>query len=166
MNDGCALIEDDGDASLAQTCATLNSQSDASSAYALQVGGVARLSPGATLQPYLQGLVGIASTPSSSVATSASDVDLNGAGTLTIYTDSHWTGERPTWTLAAGIATAPSQGLQVRFEIRDTWLSQSIVTGANATQNIEPPTRSVIKGFPSILLGFDLVLRTQRGRRY
>jgi hypothetical protein len=164
--DACTLLNNDGDASLAQSCATLNNQAGTSSVYALQLGGVAWLSPGTTLQPYLKGLVGVASTPSSTVATSATDVDLNGSGTLTIYTDYHWSSVRPTWTLAAGLATAPSQGLQLRLEIRDTWLAQSIVTGANATQNIEPPMQSVIKGFPSILLGFDLVLRKQRGHRY
>ncbi len=164
--DACTLLHNDGDASLAQTCATLNTQAGTSSVYALQVGGVARLSPNGVIQPYLQGMAGFASTPVSTVAMSATDVDLNGPGALTIYTDSRWSSVRPTWTLAAGLATAPSQGLQVRLEIRDTWLSQSIVTGANPTQNAEPPMRSVIEGFPSILLGFDLVLRKQRGRRY
>jgi opacity protein-like surface antigen len=164
--DACTLLNNDGDASLAQTCETLNNQVGTSSVYALQVGGVAWLSPGTTIQPYLKGLIGIASTPTSTVATAATDIDLNGVGTLTIYRDSRWSSERPTWTLAAGLATAPSQGIQVRLEIRDTWLAQSIVMGANPTQNVEPPMRSVIKSFPSILLGFDIVLRKQRGRRY
>ena len=166
MHDSCTLLNDDGDASLAQTCATLNNRAGTSSAFALQVGGVARLAPSGAIQPYVQALGGLASTPTSTVALSAVDIDLNGPGTLTIYRDFHWSSVRPTWTLAAGVATAPSQGLQVRLEIRDTWLAQSLVTGANPTQNIEPPMRSVIKGFPSFLIGFDLVLRKQRGRRY
>lgn len=164
--DACTLLNDDGDASLVGVCNALANQSGHGAAFALQVGGVARLSSGSAVQPYLKGLVGVASTPSSTVELIAPDADLYGSGTLVVYRDFHWNNQRPTWTVAAGLATAPSQGLQLRLELRDTWLAQSVVTGSTVTQNVEPPNRTVLKAFPSILLGFDIVLKRQRGRRY
>jgi hypothetical protein len=119
------------------------------------------------VQPYLAALAGFASTPSSTIETIATYVARDGReASMAVYHDFHWSGQRPTWTLGGGVVTAPSQGLQVRLEVRETWLRQSAVTASNPVPNLEPPSRSVLKGFPSILLGVEFVFRRERGRRY
>jgi hypothetical protein len=86
--------------------------------------------------------------------------------TLEIYHDDKTREIRPTWTLGAGFSTAPSSGYQIRFEVRETWMTQTVVTGATSGQGFVPPTKTVLKAFPSAMIGFDVVLAKRRGRRY
>src|ERR1041384_5469546 len=85
---------------------------------------------------------------------------------ITIYHDPSWKPIRPSWAVAFGFATAPSSGYQLRAEIRETWLALGQVTGSTIGQGFAPPSRSVIKGFRSIMVSFDVVLEKRRGRRY
>ncbi|MGH7581618.1 MAG: hypothetical protein ACREL5_00160 [Gemmatimonadales bacterium] len=173
--DGCSVAYDAGDAELVQACKALSSSNRSASTVAVQGGVVVRPLPRAGAQPYFEGLVGLAFTPTSTVETRSifgaiGDTTLN----LTIYNDTHWGQIRPSWTAAFGIATAPSQGYQLRVEFRETWMALTAVTQATTGQGYEPgqdpggkgAERSVIKGFPSILVGFDVVLTRQPGRRY
>ena len=86
--------------------------------------------------------------------------------TVDIYKDDHAREIRPSWIVGAGFATAPSSGYQLRIEVRETWLTQTVITAATPNQGFVPPTRSVIKAFPSVLVAFDVVLEKRRGRRY
>ena len=85
---------------------------------------------------------------------------------IAIYQDASWKQVRPDVTIGAGVTSAPSHGLQFHVEVRETFLSLPLVTGPTTTQNQQPPSRSAWKGIPSVLAGFDLALKKQRGRRY
>ncbi|MES1259225.1 MAG: hypothetical protein ABUL71_01425 [Gemmatimonadota bacterium] len=41
-----------------------------------------------------------------------------------------------------------------------------VVTGPTSGQGYVPPSKTAMKGFTSVLVGFDVVLAKQRGRRY
>jgi hypothetical protein len=157
----------EGDQSLRDACTAINGEQRPASATSVQGGIVLRPSSRSFIQPYGKVLGGLSFTPSSTVSmTSFYGAIGDTLLTLEVYKDDHTREIRPTWTLAAGFATAPSSGYQLRLEVRETWLTQTIVTDATSGQGFVPPTRTVIKGFPSIMLGFDVVLEKRRGHRY
>ncbi len=166
--DACTVVQDGGDASLVDACNALQGLQRPASVTTVQGGFIYRPLSRGFFQPYFKAMGGVAFTPSSPVAV-ASTYGIIGDTLveLTIYKDNGWHSIRPSWAFGAGIATAPSSGYQLRVEFRETWLAMSEITGPNATgQGFVPPTRSVIKGFPSIMVSFDVVLEKRHGRRY
>jgi hypothetical protein len=186
FHDTCILAHDGGDPDLASACryvgsdqkfgAGINSAdgyhdatniNQSGSTTVVQGGLVVRPFKPAALQPFFKVLVGFAATPMSTIAMASTygaiaDTSLN----LIIYQDYGWKTVRPVGTLGVGFATAPASGLQFHAELRETFLTQSIVNGPTATQNIQPPSRSPFKGYPSVLIGLDLVLKRVRAKRY
>jgi len=51
-----------------------------------------------------------------------------------------------------------------------TWHSSrgtgNIHHAGNRDQGLVPPSKAVLKGFPSILFGFDLIMKRDHGKRY
>lgn len=166
-SDSCTVVQDSGDIELVAACNALKGAQGSASTTLIQGGVVYRPLARSFLQPYVKALAGIAFTPSStiemrSIYGSIADTSL----ILTIYQDDGWNAARPTWTAALGISTAPSSGYQLRVEVRESWLPIGVITGATSGQGFVPPHKTVIKAFPSILVGFDVVLEKRRGRRY
>ena len=64
------------------------------------------------------------------------------------------------------VTASPSSGYQIHVEVRETWLALGVINGPTIGQGFVPNHSSVLKGYPSILVGFDVVLARQRGRRY
>jgi hypothetical protein len=165
--DGCVLTHDDGDAFLEAACTYLQGHESSSSTTAVQGGLLLRPFTRTGVQPYVKGMVGVTFTPESPITTVATTGFLaDTAYNLTVYTDDSWKEIHPTWTAGFGVSTAPGAGYQIHAEIRETWAYLSEITGPSAGQGYVPPHRTVIKGFPSILIGFDVVLEQRRGRRY
>jgi len=165
--DACNVVQDGGDGELIAACNAINGEQRPASVTTVQAGVVLRPLSRSFIQPYGKILGGLAFTPSSSVAMTSFYGQIGDTLlTLEIYKDDKTREIRPTWTLAAGFSTAPSSGYQIRLELRETWMTQTIVTGATSGQGFVPPTKTVLKSFPSIMLGFDVVLEKRRGRRY
>jgi len=79
-------------------------------------------------------------------------------------------GGRLTWvaTAAAGVTLEMSPGYQLRFEIRELFVSVPVVTGP-ADYRVEdayPSVGSITAHLPSLTLGLDISLERQRRRRY
>ncbi len=166
-SDGCTVVQDSGDLELQTVCNALSGNLGSGSVTTVSGGLVYRPLSRSFLQPYFMGIVGLAFTPSSTIAMrsvygSIGDTSL----ILTVYKDDNWAAVRPSWTAAFGISTAPSSGYQLRLEARDTWLPLGEVTGPTIGQGFQPDSKTVIKSFFSVLIGFDVVLAKQRGRRY
>jgi hypothetical protein len=166
-SDGCAIVQDGGADDLRAVCNALNGTLGSSSTTVVQVGGVYRPLSRAFFQPYFKVAGGVAFTPTSSIAMRSiygaiADTEL----IVTVYKDESWKSIRPTWTAGIGVSTAPSSGYQLRVEARETWMALSAITGPTSGQGFVPPSKTVIKGIPSILVFFDIVLARQRGRRY
>ena len=188
LNDICTLSHDGGDAELATACAFVGSSQrfgqgtgkeglvdpsgvDHSATAMLFEGGVIlRPFKPATLQPFFKALAGFATTPHSTVRMESvyglDAIDPTLPLKLVIYQDYAPPAIRPVLTVGGGLTTAPNSGMQVHVEIRETLLPQSVVTEATTSQNLQASSQSVIKGFMSFIVGFELVLKRDRGKRY
>ncbi|HEY4319846.1 MAG TPA: hypothetical protein VGM77_01605 [Gemmatimonadales bacterium] len=165
--DSCQLTQDGGDPELRDACTAIAGQQQSASVTTVQGGLIIRPLAHSTLQPYIKGMFGMAFTPSSMIhMESIYGFIADTLVALTVYNDDSYSPIRPSWTGALGIETAPSSGYQIRVEVRDTWLPISEVTGATSGQGYVPPHRTTIRSFPSVLVGFDVVLQKTRGRRY
>ncbi|HEX3926750.1 MAG TPA: hypothetical protein VHW65_02040 [Gemmatimonadales bacterium] len=165
--DNCTLVQASGDPNNAAACTALNNTEHAASAVTVAGGVVYRPFGRSSVQPYFRAIGGLALMPRSTLLTFSDFTDNTGADAgLLIYDDEDWTQFRPTGTLGFGLATAPSQGYQLRIEARETWVRLESVTGPTAYQTLTPGYRSFFKGFPSVMVGFDIVLEKSRGRRY
>jgi hypothetical protein len=186
FTDICTLAHDGGDPELVSACAYVGSDqkfgaginggegyhdatniNQSGSTTVVQGGVVVRPFKPAALQPFVKALVGFAATPMSTIAMASTygahaDTSLN----LIIYQDYGWKTVRPVGTLGVGVTSAPASGLQFHAELRETFLSQSLVTGPTISQNLQPATRSPFRGYPSVLIGFDVVLKRERAKRY
>jgi hypothetical protein len=163
--DGCGLVAASGNPLNRLVCRTLDGNERPASAVSLGVGATFRPASRAFLQPYARAVTGIALAPRSTVRTVAT-IGQFGDTAFTIYPGNNGTDTKLTGTVAAGFATSASPGYQFRIELRNTWVQLPIVTGAAAFQGEIPPTSTVWKSLPSLLIGFDIVLEKRRGRRY
>lgn len=166
-NDHCDLVSDGGDVELATACDALKGARGSASTTQVQGGLVFRPLTRSFLQPYFKGMVGVAFTPTSTLHTRSTFGNIADTSLIiTIYNDDNWKPIRATWTAAIGVSTAPSSGYQLHLELRQAWIPLPVITGPTTGQGFIPPHKTVIKGFPSILVGFDIVLEKRRGRRY
>jgi len=163
--DACGLVAASGDPLNRLVCRTLDGNERPASAVSLGVGATFRPASRAFLQPYVRAVTGIALAPRSTVRTVAT-IGQFGDTAFTIYPGNNGTDTKLTGTVAAGFSTSASPGYQFRVELRNTWVQLPIVTGAAVYQGEIPPTSTVWKSLPSLLIGFDIVLEKRRGRRY
>jgi hypothetical protein len=168
-SDACTVTQRGTDPLLGRVCDSIPASSQGARTTTVFQGGlILRPLSSSVLQPYFEGMAGIASTPSSTgTLTSTYGHDPDGdALIVNIYQDPKWGSVQPTWTLAAGLATMAASGLQVHVEVRDSWIAQSIVTGATMGQGAVTPVQMTFKGWLSVMFGFDIVLAKSRGKRY
>jgi hypothetical protein len=166
MADGCAELQNGGDATLTSACHALDNQTTGVSVVTFQAGAILRPSATSYLQSYVEVLAGLANTPTSTVAMVANYTAFGDYNTLRVYRDFQWSTVRPTGTLAIGVSTAPTHGMQFRVELRESFFSVSEVVAADPYQDEQPPYRTIVHGFPSLMAGFDIVFRKDRGKRY
>jgi hypothetical protein len=176
QRDRCTLVQHNGDRSLATACDSVAQTYNHSAAVTIaQVGVVLRPFVGTALQPFVKATGGLAFVPSSTNLMSSIYWHQFPTGTvnqqevdslITIYPDPDWRPMRLGWVLAAGFVTAPTFGLQLKVEARETWMVLSRVTGATIYQGINPPVETLVTRFTSVIAGFDLVFAKRRGRRY
>ncbi len=165
--DACTVVHDNGNVELLDVCSALEGTLGSASTTVVHAGMVYRPLTRSFLQPYLKASAGIAFTPSSTVALQSTYGHVGDTALfMTIYKDDDWKAMRPSWTLGFGLSTAPSSGYQIHVEVRETWLALGVVNGPTYGQGFVPDHSSALKGYPSILVGFDVVLARQRGRRY
>ena len=165
--DACTVVQDGGDAELRTACSALQGTYGSASTTLVQGGMIYRPLTRTFIQPYFKGLAGLAFTPGSSIQTRSTYGSIGDTALiLTIYEDPDWKELRPTFTAVAGFSTASTSGYQLHVEARESWLGLGVVTGPTSGQGFIPPHKTVLMGFPSIMVGFDIVLEKRRGRRY
>ncbi len=167
--DACTIVQRGTDPILNRVCDSIPASSQGDRTTTVFQGGlIVRPVASSVLIPYFEGMIGIASTPTSSATlTSTYGHDVSGnALDVNIYQDSRWGTVQPTWTLGAGLATMAATGLQIHIEVRDSWIAQSVVTGGTTGQAAVTPLQTTFKGWLSVMVGFDIVLAKSRGKRY
>ena len=85
---------------------------------------------------------------------------------LLIYNDKKHTRVLPAAALGIGATVAFSNAYHLRWEVRDNIVGIEAITGATAGAGLVPPHESRYKHLWSILVGFDVILERERGRRY
>jgi hypothetical protein len=167
--DGCTIVHDNGDPDLAAACNALKGDQRPASVTTMQGGAIYRPLTRTLIQPYFKGMAGLAFTPLSTVEMESiyGVVADTAVLQLTVYRDPAWKPIRVSASLAAGFATAPSSGYQIRAEVRETWLPLSMVAGpVSEGQGFVPSITHAFRHVISVMVGFDVVLEKNRGRRY
>ncbi len=146
-------------------CTALNRDVRSTSATALTTGAIIRPWSRALLQPYVKMQAGIAIISDNLTAMTA----YLGPGQQVvqrIYPTPGTMSVNPTASTSLGVLANVGTGYLVRVEARNHWLRISRVAGASAQDRIAPPTEKVVRSFPSLMIGLDVVLEKSRGRRY
>jgi hypothetical protein len=163
--DECLFVPNVDDPFSRAVCGAINGDDRSASAVSLTAGVVLRPLSRAEIQPYLRAMAGVALMPRSTIPVSAV-LGLLEDQAMFVYLEDGDKDVKPTGTLAFGLSTAPRAGYQLRVEARATAVQLLVVSGPTTSQNQVPPTNSVTKILPSIVVGLDIVLEKRRGRRY
>jgi hypothetical protein len=146
-------------------CSSINSQDKSAAAVVLSAGGLVRIASREFISPFFRASAGLLFSNQSSVITSGTSAS-NGGALLVIYDDEKRSSIRPAFALSAGATMAVSKGYHVRAEVRDNIVGIDRVTGSTPAARLIPPHETTFKHLFSILLGVDIILERQRGRRY
>jgi hypothetical protein len=85
---------------------------------------------------------------------------------LTIYEDEKRESVTPAFALGVGASVQISRGYHLRWEVRDNIVGIDAVTGPTSAPRFVPPHEQVFKHMFSVLIGIDVILERDRGRRY
>ena len=163
--DDACQVTSSGEVSLyvSEVCEDIDRQEKSASAVALSVGGIFRIASREFISPFVRAGVGVLISNQSSLLTQG--VSNNGV-LLVIYDDDAQGRVRPAIGLGVGATVVLSRGYHLRWEVRDNIIGVEEVTGAVATVGTVPPHETNFEHVWSVLIGLDVILERQKGRRY
>jgi hypothetical protein len=161
--DVCRTVGTVHSADNVQRCNFINGRDRSAAAVAASVGGIYRLGAREFISPFVRASIGVLINNQSPLLTTGETA--NGA-VLTIYDDDRGTRLRPAFGLGVGTTIAMSSAYHIRWEVRDNILGVQAVTGPVSVIGQVPPHKTVYKHIFSLMVGLDVVLERQRGRRY
>jgi opacity protein-like surface antigen len=164
-DDSCRLVAPESSLRNAEVCTSINSQDKSAAAVVLSAGGLVRIASREFISPFLRASAGLLFSNQSAVITSGTSSS-NGGALLVIYDDEKRSSIHPAFALSAGTTLAVSNGYHLRAEVRDNIIGIDEVTGPTAGARLIPPHKTTFKHLFSVLLGLDIILERQRGRRY
>lgn len=160
--DGCRVV---GTATPrgTQVCSSIDLAERSALAATLGVGVVYRVASRELISPYARASVGLFAYNQSSIEMTGDQAD----GSLVfVYDDPRRSRVSPSLSLGVGTTTPLGRGFQLRWEVRDNILGFERVEAPLNPSGGEPEHGVGYKHLFSVLLGVDLVLERQRGRRY
>jgi hypothetical protein len=165
--DDACRVTSSGEASLrvSEVCADIDQQDRSAAAVAVSVGGVFRIASREFISPFVRAGVGALFTNQSSILTTGVSPSSGGA-LLVIYNDDASTRVSPAIGLGIGATMVLSRGYHLRWEVRDNIVGVEEVTGPVAQVTQIPPHETRFEHIWSVLIGLDVILERQRGRRY
>lgn len=163
-DDGCRIVEG-GSVRVAEVCSDIDRLERGATGVALSVGGVYRVASREFISPFARVEAGFLLTNQSTVVMRGQSRTFQGA-VLTIYEDDSQTRVRPTIGLGIGTTVVLSRGYHLRWEVRDQIMGAVAVAGPVPLVTQIPPRETVYKHRFSVLIGLDVILERQRGRRY
>jgi hypothetical protein len=146
-----------------QLCNDIDQNEKSAAAATLSVGAVARAFSREMISPFVRANIGLLFANQSSVLTQGVR---NDGVLVTIYEDSKRTRVSPSLTLGVGATTPIGRAYHLRWEVRDNIVGIEAVTGPTSAPRFEPPHERKYKHLFSILIGIDVILERNRGRRY
>ena len=165
-DDGCRVTTP-GEVSLRvlEVCQDIDGQDRSAAAVVLSVGGIYRIASREFISPFLRAGVGALFVNQSSIRTQGVSPS-NGGALLVIYDDDAETRVRPALSFGVGATMVLSRGYHLRWEVRDNIIGVEEVTGPVTTVGAVPPHETNFEHVWSVLIGLDVILERERGRRY
>jgi hypothetical protein len=161
-DDSCRLTQPVESSLNQRICDDIDQQEKSAAAATMSVGAVFRAFSRELISPFARVSVGLLFSNQSSVLVQGN----LGQTLFPIYEDSKRTRVSPSLALGLGATTPIGRGYHLRWEVRDNIVGIERVTGPIAQRGFEPPHDRVYKHLFSVLIGIDVILERNRGRRY
>lgn len=161
--DNCRIVGPVQSARNAQVCADIDERERRAAAVTISGSGVFRIFSRETISPFLRVGAGLLFSSQSSILTEGV---ANDGAVLVVYEDDTDTRVTPSFAVGVGTSVQLGQALGLRWEVRDNIVGVQAVTGATAEPRVEPPQGRRYKHLFSLLIGIEVLLERDRGRRY
>jgi hypothetical protein len=162
-DDGCRLNTPPQSTRNQAVCQTIDLNEKSAAAVVLSGGVVLRLASRELISPFVRVNAGI-------LIANQSPIQTEGIGdqgeVLVVYGDDKSTRVTPALALGVGATVPMGKGFGLRWEVRDQIIGIDRVTGNTPIPRIEPPHEQVFKHMFNVLIGVDVILERDRGRRY
>jgi opacity protein-like surface antigen len=147
-------------------CRSIDSRDRSSAGAALSVGAILRVASREFVSPFARASAGLLFSNESAILTDGTALTPQGLAEFVVYDDDKRTRVSPAFALGVGATFALANGYALRWEVRDTIVGVERVTGATPQLNLVPPHEQTFKNLFTILIGIDIILERQPGRRY
>jgi hypothetical protein len=148
-----------------EVCEDIDRQEKSAAAVSVSVGSIFRLASREFVSPFFRAGLGVLFSNQSSILTQGVSIS-NGGALLVIYDDEVRSRVRPTIQLGVGATMVLSRGYHLRWEVRDNIVGVEEITSAVQNVGAVPPHETSFEHVWSVLIGLDVILERQRGRRY
>jgi hypothetical protein len=163
FDDSCRLTAPAESSRNQQICDDIDQQEKSAAAVTLSAGAVFRFFSREAISPFARVSAGLLFSNQSSILTQGVT---NSGVLLTIFEDSKRTRVSPSLALGVGATTPIGRAYHLRWEVRDNIVGIEAVTGPTSAPRFEPPHERRYKHLFSVLIGIDVILERNRGRRY
>lgn len=162
-DDSCRILGAPESVRNLQVCDDIDGQDKSAAAVTVSAGANFRFFSREFISPFARANVGLLFSNQSSVLTQGVT---NSGVLLTIFEDDKRTRISPAFALGVGATMPISRSYHLRWEVRDNIVGIEAVTGPTSQPRFEPPHERRFKHMFSVLIGIDIVLERNRGRRY
>jgi hypothetical protein len=161
--DNCTLVTGVQSAQTSEVCRDIDDNERRAAAVTLSGGALFRFFSREPISPFARVTAGLLFSNQSSVLMQGFS---NDGVQLTIYDDEKDTRVSPAFAIGVGASMPLGRAYHLRWEVRDNIVGIQRVAGATSDARFEPPQDRTFKHLFSVLIGIDVVLERQRGRRY
>jgi hypothetical protein len=161
--DACRVVSANPVPRTTQVCASIDEEERSALAATLGVGVVYRFASRELISPFARVSAGLFISNQSSIEMIGEQADRS---LVFVYDDPRRSRVAPSLSFGVGTTTPIGRGFQFRWEVRDNILGFEKVDGPLSAAGGEPAHSIGYRHTFSVLLGVDLVLERQRGRRY
>lgn len=162
LQDACAVVNASGTQTTTEVCQNIHGTSNTTGAVSFLASAIFRVTPRASLSPYLRAGFGV-------LAFDQSTIDVFGADAFgqvyQVIRDPSPRRLAASLVLGGGVTRALGSGYQFRLEARDVVAGFERVTGAADNLGVPPIGTRYYHHF-ALSMGLDVVLEAKRGRRY
>ncbi|HET9275306.1 MAG TPA: hypothetical protein VFN96_04485 [Gemmatimonadales bacterium] len=162
-DDSCRIVNAPQSQRNMEVCQDIDEQDKSAAAVSVAVGANFRFASREFVSPFVRANVGVLFSNQSSIKVQGVT---NDGVLLTVYEDEKPESVTPAFALGVGATMQISRGYHLRWEVRDNIVGIDAVTGPTAAPRFEPPHEQVFKHMFSVLIGIDVILERDRGRRY
>ena len=163
FDDSCRPASPVGNPRNGEVCDYIDRTDRPGSAVTLGAGVLYRVASREFISPFARVTGGLLISNQSHLALDG--IANNGEG-VAIYSDDAGTRVTPSFAFGIGTTVVLGRAYHLRWEIRDNMLRVDRVTAPTPFNGAQPPHCGAWRHLLSVLVGLDVVLERQRGRRY